>query len=92
MTTPAAVKVAKSIFGKRRVTKAQIAKAALLIDRGTRLSRTLRTCAIILRDIEKTPELMANQDMRMATYALRNAIVASGYKLDQIDDIINHNV
>lgn len=89
--TPSAVKTAKRLFSDV-ADRRKILEAAKTIDLFTGLRSTVRTCAIILRDIEKSPEIQKNLDMAMAKYALQEVILVSGHKLEQVDDIINQRV
>ena len=84
--TPSALRAARALFPK--ADKKKLRQAAQIIDHETHLGCTIRTCAIILRDLE-LPECQRKRiGLVMARFALRDVLLASGYKLNQVAAII----
>ena len=84
--TPSALRAARVLFPT--ASKTRLWRVARVIDHETHLGCTIRTCAIILRDLQ-LPECQKRRiGLIIARFALRDVLLASGYKLNQVAAII----
>jgi hypothetical protein len=84
--TPSALRAARALFPKACKTK--LRQVARTIDHETHLGCTIRTCAITLRDLQMPDCQRKRIGLIMARFALRDVLLACGFKLDQINKII----
>jgi hypothetical protein len=84
--TPSALRAAHALFPKANKTKLQ--QVARIVDHETHLACTIRTCAVVLRDLQMPDCQRKRIGLVMARFALRDVLLACGFKLDQINKII----